>query len=193
MRRKPGCSRACARSVLNCREDWGWLIRWQAYGGVASCRQNAKYCWSWISSSSGCMLAREENTELVAALRHCDGEHVQAIVMVRDDFWLAASRFMRDLEIRLVEGENTRPVDLFDPRHARKVLVAFGRAFGALPENIGDHQQRPRIDFWINRFPGLPRTGRSSRSGWLSSPRWSKGNPGPQPRSKKWAAPRESV
>ena len=38
----------------------------------------------------------EENTELVAALRHCDGEHVQAIVLVRDDFWLAASRFMRE-------------------------------------------------------------------------------------------------
>ncbi len=38
--------------------------------------------------------------------RHCDGEHVQAVVLVRDDFWLAASRFMRDLEIRLVEGDN---------------------------------------------------------------------------------------
>jgi serine/threonine protein kinase len=49
----------------------------------------------------------EENTELVAALRHCDGEHLQAVVMVRDDFWLAASRFMRDLEIRLLEGDNS--------------------------------------------------------------------------------------
>ena len=29
-------------------------------------------------------------------------------------------------------------MDLFDPRHARKVLVAFGRAYGALPENVGD-------------------------------------------------------
>src|SRR5262249_32212262 len=37
----------------------------------------------------------EENAELVAALRHCDGEHVQALVLVRDDFWLAASRFLR--------------------------------------------------------------------------------------------------
>ena len=37
-------------------------------------------------------------------LRQCDGEHVQAIVMVRDDFWMAASRFMRDLEIRLARG-----------------------------------------------------------------------------------------
>ena len=31
----------------------------------------------------------EENTELVQALRHCDGGRVQCIVMVRDDFWLA--------------------------------------------------------------------------------------------------------
>jgi serine/threonine protein kinase/formylglycine-generating enzyme required for sulfatase activity len=87
----------------------------------------------WLHARRG-----EENTELVAALRHCDGEHLQAIVMVRDDFWLAASRFMRDLEIRLLEGENSALVDLFNPRHARKVLTAFGQAFGALPDKIAD-------------------------------------------------------
>ena len=84
----------------------------------------------------------EENTELVAALRQCDGEHVQAIVMVRDDFWMAATRFMRDLEIRLVEGENSAAVDLFDLRHARKVLTAFGRAYGVLPEKSSRSPQR---------------------------------------------------
>jgi serine/threonine protein kinase/formylglycine-generating enzyme required for sulfatase activity len=87
----------------------------------------------WLHARRG-----EENTELVAALRHCDGGHIQAVVLVRDDFWLAASRFMRDLEIRLLEGENSALVDLFDPRHARKVLMAFGRAYGSLPENIRD-------------------------------------------------------
>ncbi len=87
----------------------------------------------WLHSKRG-----EENTELVAALRHCDGEHVQALVLVRDDFWLAASRFLRDLDIRLVEGENSALVDLFDPRHAKKVLIAFGRAYGAISERIGD-------------------------------------------------------
>src|SRR5262249_38241981 len=66
----------------------------------------------------------ETDTELVAALRQCDGEHVQAVVMVRDDFWLAASRFMRDLEIRLVEGEDSALADLFDPLPARKGLPA---------------------------------------------------------------------
>ncbi len=87
----------------------------------------------WLFSRRG-----EGNTELVAALRHCDGEHLQAVVMVRDDFWMAATRFMRDLEIRLVEGENSAAVDLFDLDHARKVLAAFGRAFGKLPENASD-------------------------------------------------------
>ncbi len=87
----------------------------------------------WLHARRG-----EENTELIAALRQCDGEHVQAVVLVRDDFWLAASRFLRDLDIRLIEGENSALVDLFDPRHARKVLMAFGRAYGALPDRIGD-------------------------------------------------------
>jgi hypothetical protein len=72
----------------------------------------------------------EENTELVQALRQCDGVRVQCIVMVRDDFWLSVSRFLRELEIRLLEGQNSALVDLFDLDHARKVLAAFGRAFG---------------------------------------------------------------
>jgi serine/threonine protein kinase/formylglycine-generating enzyme required for sulfatase activity len=76
-----------------------------------------------------------ENTDLVEALRQCDGARIQAIVMVRDDFWLAVSRFMRELEVRLVEGHNSAMADLFDVSHARKVLQAFGRAFGILPEN----------------------------------------------------------
>jgi len=75
----------------------------------------------------------EENTELVQALRQCDGARVQTVVMVRDDFWMAATRFITAVEIELVPGKNIAAVDLFDQRHARKVLAAFGRAFGALP------------------------------------------------------------
>src|SRR5262249_42967019 len=39
----------------------------------------------------------EHHTELVQALRQCDGEHVQCLVLVRDDFGMAATRFMNDL------------------------------------------------------------------------------------------------
>ena len=48
---------------------------------------------------------------------------------------MAISRFLRHLEIRLVEGANSASVDLFDVKHARKVLAAFGRAYGRLPES----------------------------------------------------------
>ena len=68
----------------------------------------------WLSARS-----REEHTELVQALRHCDGQRIQAMVLVRDDFWMMATRFLRELEVRLVEGQNSAPVDLFAPRHAR--------------------------------------------------------------------------
>ena len=74
----------------------------------------------------------EQNTELVQALRQCDGGRVQCIVLVRDDFWMAATRFLHELEIQLVEGHNSAAVDLFPPPHARKVLEAFGRAYGTL-------------------------------------------------------------
>lgn len=76
----------------------------------------------------------EETTgDLVNGLRQCDGGHVQCIVMVRDDFWLAVSRFMQQLEVA-IEENNSRLVDLFGSRHARAVLAKFGQAYGALPE-----------------------------------------------------------
>jgi serine/threonine protein kinase/formylglycine-generating enzyme required for sulfatase activity len=78
----------------------------------------------------------QENTELVQALRQCNGSRVQGVVLVRDDFWMAATRFMQALEIRLVEGDNSAVVDLFDLLHARKVLAEFGRAYGRLPGNL---------------------------------------------------------
>jgi serine/threonine protein kinase len=91
----------------------------------------------WLHAKRG-----EEHTELAKALRQCDGPRVQCVVMVRDDFWLATTRFMHELEIRLVEGENSAVVDLFGLRHARRVLGAFGRAFGALPEKPDELTQQ---------------------------------------------------
>jgi serine/threonine protein kinase/formylglycine-generating enzyme required for sulfatase activity len=80
---------------------------------------------------------QQEHTELVQALRHCDGGRLQCLVLVRDDFWLAVSRFMQAMEVEIVEGRNSALVDLFDPLHARKVLAAFGRAYGRLPDAPG--------------------------------------------------------
>ncbi len=84
----------------------------------------------WLHAHS-----EQSNSALTLALRQCDGARLQAIVLVRDDFWMAATRFFRELEIRLREGENSAAVDLFDLQHARRVLTAFGRAYHRLPED----------------------------------------------------------
>ncbi|NLX98425.1 MAG: SUMF1/EgtB/PvdO family nonheme iron enzyme [Rhodopirellula sp.] len=78
-----------------------------------------------------------DRRRLVEALRHCDGARLQCLLLVRDEFWLALSRFMSELEIDLVQRHNSALVDLFDPPHARKVLAEFGRAFGQLPADLG--------------------------------------------------------
>jgi formylglycine-generating enzyme required for sulfatase activity len=79
---------------------------------------------------------QESDTELARALRQCDGAHVQCLLMVRDDFWMALTRFMNDLHIELVQGRNLAAVDLFDLIHARKVLAEFGMAYGRLPNDL---------------------------------------------------------
>ena len=75
----------------------------------------------------------EHDADLVRTLRQCDGQSVQAIVMVRDDFATAVARFMEALDIPIVQGHNFAMIDLFDVDHARVVLTKFGQAFGKLP------------------------------------------------------------
>jgi len=80
---------------------------------------------------------RGHEGDLAAALRQCDGTHVQCFVMVRDDFWVTVNRFMYDIDVRLVDRANAAMIDLFDADHATKVLASFGRAYGKLPDDPG--------------------------------------------------------
>jgi hypothetical protein len=103
---------------------------------------------------------QEQDSELARALRQCDGEHVQCIVMVRDDFWVALSRFMGDLHIPILQGENAALVDLFDVRHARKVLATFGRAYeGCLPQ-WGEALTKDQESFLTRAAEDLAQDGR---------------------------------
>ncbi len=72
--------------------------------------------------------------ELVRALRQCDGLSCQALLLVRDDFWMATTRFLRALDVRLLEGVNSAPVELFDLQHAGYVLGELGRALGRIKQ-----------------------------------------------------------
>lgn len=75
------------------------------------------------------------DSELLKALRQCDGAKVQCIVMIRDDFWMAMTRVLAELEVDLVQGRNFAAVDLFSVAHAEKVLTAFGLAYGTIPRD----------------------------------------------------------
>lgn len=99
----------------------------------------------------------EPQSELVQALRQCDGRALACLILVRDDFWLAVSRFMGELEVPLREGHNSALVDLFDVRHARKVLRAMGQTFGALSPEKPDRQERAFLDHAV---AGLAEDGR---------------------------------
>lgn len=86
-----------------------------------------------------------ENTELVTALRQCDGKRVQCVVLVREDFWSAVDNFLKAVDVDLAEGTNSAKVDLFDTHHARKILVKFGQSLDRLPtsqEEISPAQNR---------------------------------------------------
>lgn len=78
-------------------------------------------------------LGDSEPSQLARALRYCDGQLLQCLLLTRDDFLMALSRFADALELDVREGENAQAIDLFDKRHARKVLANLGRAYGRLP------------------------------------------------------------
>lgn len=105
--------------------------------------------------------ANRENhdSEMVQALRQCDGGRVQCLVLVRDDFWMAVTRFLDAVEVELLQGQNFAAVDLFPTRHAEKVLKAFGRAFGSLPEDVGE-PDREQKEFIRQAVAGLAEEGK---------------------------------
>ncbi|MEL6107930.1 MAG: SUMF1/EgtB/PvdO family nonheme iron enzyme, partial [Planctomycetota bacterium] len=87
----------------------------------------------WLFANPDCTRA-----PLTDALRQCDGDYLQCVLMVRDDFWMGVTRLMQTLDLPIAEDLNVTSVDLFDRRHARQVLALFGAAHGRLPSNAGE-------------------------------------------------------
>ena len=139
----------------------------------------------WLHAKRG-----EENTELVAALRQCDGEHLQAVVMVRDDFWMAATRFMDGPGDRTGPGSEHRRRRSLRPSPCPQGADGIRDRLRELARSGRATSPRTSTPFWIKRSPSLPRTARSSRCGWPCSPRWSRASPGPRRPCGRSAAPR---
>ena len=79
-----------------------------------------------------------EDDSLLNALRQNDGQHLQTIISIRDDFWMAITNFMKELEVNLIPGQNLASVDLFNIKHAEKVFIGMGRAYGSLPPDTSE-------------------------------------------------------
>ena len=108
----------------------------------------------WLSTWRG-----DEDSGLLAALRLCDGEHLQAIVLVRDDFWMGVTRFEKQLGVEFRRTLNSYGIDLFDPIHAKKVLIDFGRGFDRLPDHKRTFPMR-KMAFLDQAVEGLVENGK---------------------------------
>ncbi len=95
-----------------------------------------------------------DQSQIAKALRHCDGDKVQCLLVARDGFWLSLTRFADSLEIYLHEGRNCQAIDLFDQQHARKVLRKLGHAFGKLPSDTSplSDEQNLFLDMTIDQL-----------------------------------------
>ncbi|MFN7875818.1 MAG: protein kinase domain-containing protein [Pirellula sp.] len=96
--------------------------------------------------------------EMVRVLRQCDGSFLQAIVLVRDEFWSEISQFMQLLDSSLADGENAMSYPPMLSGQARKVLEAFGRAHGVLPP-YGVELTPSQVDFCKAAIAGLSQGG----------------------------------
>ncbi len=98
----------------------------------------------WLQSDPA-----DPEAELIRALRQCDGQRLQVLILVRDDFWMPITRFFKLIEVAVVEGRNSVAVEVFDPAHARRVLADFGRACGQIPGGAGE--QDPEVSAFLEQ------------------------------------------
>jgi len=75
---------------------------------------------------------------LAETLRQCDGVAVQALLIVREDFFREASTFMKAIEEPLLQNSNFATIERFGKTHARRVLTGFGIALQAINPSAPD-------------------------------------------------------
>ena len=95
----------------------------------------------WLS-----MHTDSDDSQLGDALRHSDGRSIQVLLLVRENYWSAANRFMQQIEIPVVQNQNCRAVDLFDRTHAKRLLFKFGKAHHRFLGEIPNREQDEFLD-----------------------------------------------
>jgi serine/threonine protein kinase len=83
---------------------------------------------TWARSASPVQLQ-----DCADALRQCDGENLQALIIIRDEYWTQTVEFMHRVACSVEQWKNARPIELFDRHHATRLLESIGRSYGSLP------------------------------------------------------------
>ncbi len=96
---------------------------------------------------------------LVEALRQLDGKKICCLILVRDDYWMGITQFMRSLDLQIQEGINAMAYPLFDRRHAEKVLTTFGQSMNCLPKDMSLRSKSQR-DFIAAAVKSFARNGK---------------------------------
>ena len=194
-RQKLDCSGVCARLLRNSLEIWGWSSRSPPCGGAASCLPGRRSCWSWTSSNNGSspgaarrtpsLLPRSGTATASTSRRSCWCGMISG--------WRPADSCVSSRS-RCSKGI-TAPWSISSiPAMPRRCSPPSGELMAPCPKtpSILTSDQESFLDRSISER--RPSTGRSSSSsiGPLRRDGQS-ANPGPPPRSRKWAVPKESV
>lgn len=107
----------------------------------------------WLHAKKG-----EQDTELVQALRICDGTTLQCLVMLRREFGPEVHRFLGELHVKLNEERNFAFIHPFPTDHAKNVLSMFGVALNKLPEPT--RMSKEQEEFLNQAALGLAEDGR---------------------------------
>ncbi|MCR9293773.1 MAG: protein kinase [bacterium] len=79
---------------------------------------------------------------LVDALAHCDGDNLQCLLVVRDDFFASAHAFFQELGVLLREGTNYALVAPLSKDQARRVLQLLGQGYGSLDSSLSPENEK---------------------------------------------------
>lgn len=79
---------------------------------------------------------RNSHNSLLRCLKQCNGVRLAVLLVVRDDFWVGASKFFSELSINIDTGRNAGVVNFFDEDHAMHVLTRFGQSLDRLPASL---------------------------------------------------------
>ena len=133
----------------------------------------------WLNVNDG-----EPQTMLGETLRQCDGVTLQALLLVRDDFTLAITRFLEELEEPLLQNRNFAAIDLFSMATRQRSWSRSGGRTG-----LGKESLRAKINGSLTRpCKSSPKGDASCRCSLPLWPKWSRSGRGPRRRSASLAA-----